>query len=58
MDRYGHYAAKGLDIRRYTKGLDSNCVRGKKLSAYILQAKKGGGVREKVVSVKCRKYLD
>ncbi|CUS09414.1 unnamed protein product [Tuber aestivum] len=55
---YGHYAAEGLDIRRHTKGLDSNCVRGGRLSAYILEANKGGRVEEDIVSVKCRNYLD
>ncbi|PWW79027.1 Metallo-dependent phosphatase, partial [Tuber magnatum] len=46
---YGHYAAEGLD---------SNCVRGGRLSAYILEAGKGGRVEEDVISVKCRDYLD
>ncbi|RPB05142.1 Metallo-dependent phosphatase [Choiromyces venosus 120613-1] len=55
---YGHYAAEGLDIHHYTKGLDSNCVRGGKLSAYILEANKDGRVGEDVVSVRCRAYLD
>jgi hypothetical protein len=55
---YGHYAAEGLDIRRYTKGLDSGCIRGRRLSAYILKANKGGRVEEDIVSVKCREYLD
>lgn len=50
--RYGHYAAMGLDIRPYTKGLDSNCVRGGKLSAYVMSSK-----HEQVVSVRCRAYL-
>ncbi|KAG0126464.1 Metallo-dependent phosphatase-like protein [Tuber indicum] len=54
---YGHYAAEGLDIRRYTKGLDSGCIRGRRLSAYILKANKGGRVEEDIVSVKCREHL-
>ena len=58
MNSYGHYAAEGLDIRRYTKGLDSSCVRGGKLSAYILEANKRGRVEEDIVSVRCREYLD
>lgn len=50
--RYGHYAAKGLDIRKYSKGLDSNCVRGGRLSAYVIGKKK-----EELVSVSCRTFL-
>lgn len=34
---YGHWAQKGLTIRKNTKGLDSGCVYGKELSAYILE---------------------
>jgi hypothetical protein len=36
--RYGHYAARGLDIRPFTKGLDSNCVRGGSLSALVVSS--------------------
>jgi hypothetical protein len=32
---YGHWAADGLRIRKFTKGLDSGCVYGKRLTAYI-----------------------
>ena len=57
---YGHYAAMGLDIRKWTKGLDSNCVRGGRLSALVVEKR---GKREKrevemeVVSVKCSEYV-
>lgn len=41
---YGHDAKKGLNLREHTKGLDSGCVRGGKLSAleynYDAKAKK------------------
>lgn len=53
---YGHYAAKGLDIRKWTKGLDSNCVRGGRLSALVVKKEKGEVVME-VVSVKCKEYV-
>ncbi|KAF8242658.1 Metallo-dependent phosphatase, partial [Wilcoxina mikolae CBS 423.85] len=33
---YGHYAARGLDIRPLTKGLDTNCVRGGNLTAFVV----------------------
>jgi bis(5'-nucleosyl)-tetraphosphatase (symmetrical) len=34
---YGHWATQGLTTRPNTIGLDSGCVYGKKLSAYILE---------------------
>jgi len=37
---YGHAAARGLDIKWWTKGLDSACVYGKRLTAMIISAKK------------------
>jgi len=49
---YGHYAAKGLDIREHSKGLDSNCAKGGKLSALIVDVDKE---EPAVVSVPCRK---
>ncbi|KAF8463847.1 hypothetical protein BDZ91DRAFT_293441 [Kalaharituber pfeilii] len=36
---YGHYAAKGLDIRKWSKGIDSNCVRGGHLTALVVERK-------------------
>ncbi|KAI5118101.1 hypothetical protein M0805_005208 [Coniferiporia weirii] len=33
---YGHAASRGLDIKRWTKGLDSGCVYGRRLSALVL----------------------
>ena len=32
---YGHWAADGLRIRQNTKWLDSGCVYGKRLTAYV-----------------------
>ncbi len=34
---YGHWARAGLNVRRTTVGLDSGCVYGRRLSAYILE---------------------
>ena len=35
---YGHWARRGLNIRQRTFGLDSGCVYGRCLSAYILES--------------------
>jgi len=49
---YGHDAKSGLRIKRWSKGMDSACVGGGRLSALVLNAKGEG----KVVSVGCRQY--
>jgi len=35
---YGHAAARGLDIKQWTKGLDSGCVYSKQLTAMVLSS--------------------
>lgn len=49
---YGHDAKTSLNIRTYTKGLDSGCVKGGKLTAMIIEP----SGEQKLVQVKCRKY--
>ncbi|KAF3939638.1 hypothetical protein ABW19_dt0203590 [Dactylella cylindrospora] len=51
---YGHDARRGLEIKKWTKGLDTNCVRGGRLTAFVIKGGSKGGTR--VVSVKCKKY--
>ena len=52
---YGHNAARGLEIQQYTKGIDSNCVHGGRLTALVIQ----GGLQPKsfVVSIPCNEYV-
>ncbi|KAJ5908150.1 Molybdenum cofactor biosynthesis MoeB [Penicillium taxi] len=50
---YGHDAKTSLKIRTYTKGLDSGCVKGGKLTALIIEA----GGQQTIVQVKCQNYL-
>lgn len=33
---YGHAAARGLDIKKYSKGLDTACANGKQLTALVV----------------------
>ncbi|KAA1467453.1 Metallo-dependent phosphatase [Dentipellis sp. KUC8613] len=35
---YGHTASRGLDVQRWTLGLDSGCVYGRKLSALVIDS--------------------
>jgi hypothetical protein len=51
---YGHDASSSLNIKEYTKGLDSGCVKGKKLSALVIE----DGGKQTVVQVSCKKYSD
>ncbi|KAF2008581.1 Metallo-dependent phosphatase [Aaosphaeria arxii CBS 175.79] len=47
---YGHDAKRGLNINKYTFGLDSNCVRGGKLTAMVIDA----AGKQKIVQIKCK----
>jgi hypothetical protein len=47
---YGHDSPRGLNLKRWSKGLDSGCVNGDKLSAMVLNA---WGQAE-IVSVSCK----
>jgi Calcineurin-like phosphoesterase len=49
---YGHDAKKGLQLHPYSKGIDTGCVRGGKLTALILS----DGGRTQTVQVQCRDY--
>lgn len=46
---YGHDARSGLAIEQYTKGLDSGCVKGKQLTALVIE----DGGKQNLVHVKC-----
>ena len=46
---YGHWAKLGLNVREKTIGLDSGCVYGGYLSAYILEDKKITQIKAKKV---------
>ncbi|KAJ5182801.1 hypothetical protein N7492_000417 [Penicillium capsulatum] len=49
---YGHDAKTGLNIRPYTKGLDSACVAGGKLTALVIE----DGGKQSIVQTRCRKH--
>lgn len=46
---YGHHAKAGLQVERWSKGLDTGCARGGKLTAMVLDARG----RQEIVSVDC-----
>lgn len=51
---YGHDSHTGLQMHRWSKGLDSGCVAGGRLTMMTLDAKG----RQEVVSVRCKNYRD
>lgn len=50
---YGHDSKRGLQLEQWTKGLDSGCVKGGKLSALVLS----DGGKHELVQVKCKNYV-
>lgn len=50
---YGHDSSASLSIRTFTKGLDSGCVDGGKLTALVIE----GGGKQNLVQVSCPGYL-
>lgn len=62
---YGHDSRRGLQLRRWTKGLDTGCVKGGRLTALIIQGGDGDRGKKKakeegaqllVKSVRCKDY--
>lgn len=51
---YGHDARTSLRIEQYTKGLDSRCIKGDKLTALVIE--KGG--KQSIVQVDCRDEIE
>jgi hypothetical protein len=52
---YGHDSKRGLEVNEWSKGLDSGCVSGGRLTALVVGS---GRRKEKLVSVKCKDYTD
>lgn len=48
---YGHNSKRGLNIQKYSKGLDTGCVKGRKLTALVVDSVG----RQSYVSVACMK---
>lgn len=50
---YGHAARYGIQLKKYSRGLDSGCVKGGDLSAAIIYQDKDGLFQEDFASVNC-----
>ncbi|KAL8888765.1 MAG: hypothetical protein Q9215_003863 [Flavoplaca cf. flavocitrina] len=53
---YGHDAKQGLAMHRYTKGLDTGCVEGGKLTAWVVTIETSKKSSQKTLGVKCKDY--
>ncbi|RYP04790.1 hypothetical protein DL765_010057 [Monosporascus sp. GIB2] len=54
MVAYGHDARQGLNVKEFTFGLDSGCVKGGRLTAVVFESdNEGHGVSHRIVSVAC-----
>ncbi|PLN86366.1 Metallo-dependent phosphatase-like protein [Aspergillus taichungensis] len=49
---YGHDSKNSLSLKKYTKGLDSGCVKGGQLTALVV----GAGGQQEIVQVECVGY--
>lgn len=49
---YGHDASKGLNLKKFSKGLDSGCDTGGQLSAMVI-SRKGNELYEEIIQVNC-----
>ncbi|KAJ7035100.1 Metallo-dependent phosphatase-like protein [Mycena alexandri] len=55
---YGHAASRGLDVKRWSVGLDSGCVSNRRLSALVLDSKSSSpSPASKKSSIEARKKL-
>lgn len=50
---YGHDARRGLSIGEFTKGIDSGCLKGGKLTAFVIERGEEG-IKTSLVHVKCK----
>lgn len=51
---YGHDSHSGLQLQKYSKGLDTGCVKGGRLTALVVSS--GVNTKSEVVSVDCKDY--
>ncbi|KAL8952047.1 MAG: hypothetical protein Q9222_001999 [Ikaeria aurantiellina] len=53
---YAHDSRRSLQLQTYSKGLDTGCVEGGKLTALILTVEDGKNARQQVVGVQCKDH--
>ncbi|KAI4256299.1 MAG: hypothetical protein LQ352_002133 [Teloschistes flavicans] len=53
---YAHDSIRGLQINPYTKGIDTGCVKGGKLTALVVTLADNQQAKQEIVSVQCKDY--
>ncbi|KAL8671634.1 MAG: hypothetical protein Q9168_003861 [Polycauliona sp. 1 TL-2023] len=53
---YGHDSERGMQMHQYSKGLDTGCVEGGKLTAWIVTMKSSTRSSQEMISVECKDY--
>lgn len=53
---YGHDSGRGLQLHQYSKGLDTGCASGGKLTALVVTIKGDKKAEQEVISVECKDY--
>ncbi|KAL8926165.1 MAG: hypothetical protein Q9208_003068 [Pyrenodesmia sp. 3 TL-2023] len=53
---YGHDARRGLQLNKYSKGLDTGCASGGKLTALVVSIESGNEADQQTVSVSCEDH--
>ncbi|KAL9586241.1 MAG: hypothetical protein Q9212_001017 [Teloschistes hypoglaucus] len=53
---YAHDSIRGLQVYAYTKGIDTGCVKGGKLTALVITLAENRRAQQEIVSVQCKDY--
>lgn len=53
---YAHNSRRGLQLKPYSKGIDTGCASGGKLTALVLTIKSDRQAEQEIVSVECKNY--
>ncbi|KAL8716973.1 MAG: hypothetical protein Q9225_005745 [Loekoesia sp. 1 TL-2023] len=53
---YAHDSRRGLQIDQYSKGIDTGCASGGKLTAFVVTIRSKKKAEQEVVSVQCKDY--
>jgi hypothetical protein len=51
---YGHDSKRGMNVKKWSFGLDSSCVKGGRLTAMVI----GESGEHRFVDVRCKGYVD
>ncbi|KAI4104050.1 MAG: hypothetical protein L6R37_003456 [Teloschistes peruensis] len=53
---YAHDSIRGLEMNPYSKGIDTGCVKGGKLTALVVTLAENRQAKQEIVSIQCKDY--